>query len=138
MPENYDKPLPAPQPESDHYWQSAAAGKLVFQRCRDCGEAQFYPRVLCVHCSGRSLEWEESAGKGTLFTYTIVHIAPHPGFREDVPYVAGIVELEEGLKMPASITGVEPVPESIAIGMPLEVVFDQVTDEITLPRFRPA
>ena len=137
MAPDYTKPLPVAQPESDHYWQQAANGKLVIQKCSGCGEVQFYPRVLCVHCGGRSLEWIETSGKATLFTFAIVHVPPLPGFAGDAPYITAIVELEEGVKMPSQVIGIEPDPELIHIGMPLEVVFEQVTDEITLPKFKP-
>jgi uncharacterized OB-fold protein len=137
MSTEYTKPLPVAQPESDHYWQQAANGKLVIQKCSDCKQAQFYPRVLCTHCGGQSLEWVESSGRATLFTFAIVHIAPHPGFRGDVPYISAMVELEDGVKMPSQVIGIEPDPEHIHIGMPLQVVFEQVTDEIALPKFQP-
>lgn len=138
MATEYSKPLPVPQPESDYYWEQAAKGKLVAQRCTDCHEFQFYPRVFCTGCSGRSLEWKELSGRGTLFTFTIVHQPPHKGFAGDIPYVAAIIELEEGAKMPSQVIGIAPEPEALSIGMPLEVVFEQVTDEITLPKFKPA
>ena len=138
MPEEYSKPLPVPQPESEHYWQQAAAGKLVIQKCQECGEAQFYPRVLCAHCGGQSLEWLECSGRANLFTFAIVHVPPHPGFAGEVPYITAIVELEEGVKMPSQVIGIEPDPAEIHIGMPLQVVFEKATDEISLPVFQPA
>ena len=137
MTNSYNKPLPVSQPESDYYWQSAKDGKLVLQKCSDCREAQFFPRVFCTHCGSRAVEWVEASGRATLFTFAIVHQAPHPGFAGDVPYVTAIVELEEGAKMPTQIVGVTPEPESLRIGMPLEVVFDAVTEDVTLPKFRP-
>lgn len=133
---DYTKPLPVPQPESDYYWESAANGKLVIQRCKDCGDAQFYPRVFCTVCSSRAVDWIQSSGKGTLFTFAIVHQPPHPGFADDVPYITAIVELEEGVKMPSQVIGIDPDPEKLSIGMALEVVFEKATDAISLPKFR--
>lgn len=138
MTNQYNKPIPVPHPESDHYWEQAAAGKLVIQQCADCGDAQFFPRALCIHCGGRSLNWIESSGRGTLFTFAIVHVAPHPGFSGDLPYITAIVELEEHVKMPSQVIGIEPEPGHLRIGMPLQVVFEQITDDISLPKFRPA
>lgn len=138
MSTKYSKPIPVPQPESDHYWEQAAAGKLVFQRCNDCDSVQFYPRVLCTACNSRSMDWAESSGKGTLFTFSIVHQPPHPGFREDLPYITAIVELEDGVKMPSQVIGIEPDPDQLSIGMSLEVAFEQITESISLPKFRPA
>ncbi len=137
MTSEYAKPLPLPQPESDYYWEQAANGKLVIQKCSDCDNTQFYPRVLCTACNSRSLGWIESSGNGTLFTFSIVHLPPHPGFAPDTPYIAAIVELEEGVKMPSQVIGIEPEPDFLRIGMPLEVVFEKATDAISLPKFRP-
>ncbi len=138
MSPEYNKPLPVAQPESDHYWAQAANGELVIQKCTDCGNAQFYPRVFCTHCGSRSLEWIESSGKATLFTFAIVHAPPHPGFAGDTPYITAIVELEDGVKMPSQVIGIEPEPGNLRIGMELEVVFEKVADTISLPKFRPA
>lgn len=138
MTDQYTKPLPLAQPESDHYWESAKAGKLVVQKCSDCNEAQFYPRAICTSCGSKSLEWMEASGKATLFTFAIVHVPPHNGFADDLPYVTAIVELAEGVKMPTQIIDVDPAPENLRIGMDLDVVFDSVTDEVTLPKFKPA
>ena len=132
-----NRPLPVPQPESDYYWEQAKNGKLVIQRCGDCDAVQFFPRVLCTNCSSRSLEWIESSGKGTVFTFAIVHLPPHPGFAGDVPYVTAIVELDEGVKMPSQVIGIEPEPGRIHIGMPVEVVFEDASDSIVLPKFKP-
>ncbi len=137
MTSDHSKPLPVPQPESDHYWSSAVSGKLMIQRCVDCGEAQFYHRAFCMNCSGRSLEWIQASGRGTLFTFAIVHQPPHPGFVGDVPFVTAIVELEEGIKMPSQVIGIEPEPEQLSIGMRLEVVFEKATEKIALPKFKP-
>ncbi len=138
MSPEYNKPVPVPQPESDHYWEQAKSGKLVFQKCDDCGTVQFYPRVLCIDCNSRSLGWVESTGRGTLFTFSIVHAPPHPVFRDDLPYVTAIVELEEGVKMPSQVIGIEPEPDQLHIGMQLEVAFEEITESISLPKFRPS
>ncbi len=137
MPEENNRPAPIPQPESDYYWEQAKAGKLVFQKCGACGSVQFFPRVLCTSCNSTDLEWIESAGKGSLFTFSIVHQPPHPGFRNAVPYITAIVELDEGVKMPSQLIGIDPEPEQIEIGMRLELAFEELNDSISLPVFRP-
>lgn len=137
MTPDYTKPVPVPQPESDHYWQQVSEGKLVVQKCADCEETQFYPRNFCTACNSRSVEWIESSGRGTLFTFAIVHQPPHPGFADDIPYITAIVELEEGVKMPSQVIGIAPEPDQLRIGMPLEVVFEEATAEISLLKFRP-
>lgn len=132
------RPLPVSQPESDPYWDGARNGDLMLQRDRSTGEYQFYPRGFSLATPGGELEWVKASGRATLHTFGIVHAAPHPGFADDVPYIAAIVELEEGPKMAANIVGVEPKPENLEIGMSLTVVFTDVGDGAVLPNFTPA
>jgi uncharacterized OB-fold protein len=134
----YRAPLPTPQPESDHYWERAKAHELWLMRCDDCGSAYFYPRAICPHCFSRNTRWFPSAGQGTLYAFSIVHRAPRPAFQDRVPYITALVELEDGVRVPTNLVEVEPDPARIKIGMPVEVVFDDVTPDITLPKFRPA
>jgi uncharacterized OB-fold protein len=103
------------------------------QRCRDCGLHVFIPQPVCTGCLGPDLEWIESAGRGVLYSYTVVHRPQQPSF--EVPYVPIIVEMEEGWHMLSNLE--ETRLEEIAIGMPLEVFFVRMSDEITLPYFRP-
>jgi len=131
-------PLPTPQPETDFYWEHAKAHELWLMRCADCGQAYFYPRSLCPHCLSRNTEWFQSSGRGTLYTFSIAFRPPTPAFQERVPYVAALVELEGGTRLPTNLIEVEPDPTAIHIGMAVEVVFDDVTDAITLPKFRPS
>ena len=138
MTQGVRKPVPVAQPESDEYWQAAARGELLVQSCSDCSESQFYPRNFCINCSSRNVEFKKASGRATLYTFTIVHQPPHPGFADDVPYIAAIVELEEGVRMPTNIVGIEPEPENLSIGMPLVVEFERVSDTVALPKFRPA
>jgi hypothetical protein len=138
MTQQAQKPLPTPQPESDAYWAAAARGELLVQSCADCGDAQFYPRNFCLACGSRNVEFKQATGRATLYTFAIVHQPPHPGFAGDVPYIAAIVELEEGVRMPTNIVGIEPDPENLSIGMRLVAEFEPVSDGIALPKFRPA
>ena len=139
MTQQYDKPLPHPQGESDIYWGKAREHELWIRQCNDCGEAYFYPRDISPCCFSKNTSWKQASGKATLYTYGIVHRAPHPGFKGDVPYVVALVELEEGPRMPTNVVGIdEPTPDKLRVGMPLEVTFDDVTDSISLPKFRPA
>ena len=136
--QTYDKPIPVPQPESDYYWKKAQQGELWLRRCDDCEIAYFYPRDICPHCFSRNTSWVQSSGKGTLHAFAIVHRAPHPAFKADAPYVTALVELDEGVRIPTNLVEVEPEPAQIRVGMAVEAVFEQITDEITLPKFRPA
>ncbi len=138
MTQGYNKPLPQPQQESDFYWNKAKEHELWLRKCDDCDKAYFYPRDIAPGCFSRNTSWMQASGKATLFTYAIVHRPFHPGYVDDIPYVVAIVELEEGPKMATNIVMEDPTPEKLQIDMPLKVVFDDVTDEITLPKFEPA
>jgi uncharacterized OB-fold protein len=132
------RPLPVPQPESDFYWEKCRGHELWLRRCNDCQKAYFYPRDICPHCFSRNVTWVRASGRGTVFTYAIVHRPPTPAFRDKVPYVVAIVELEEGPKIPTNLVGIDPDPAKIRVGMPVVVDFEDVSPTISLPVFRPA
>ena len=134
---SYKKPIPVPQGESDYYWEKAKEEELWLRKCNECQEAYFYPRDISPCCFSKDTSWIQASGRAKLFTYGIVHRAPHAGFVDDVPFVTAIVQLEEGPKMATNIVMDDPTPEKLQIDMPLEVVFDSITDEITLPKFKP-
>jgi uncharacterized OB-fold protein len=134
---DYTGPIPVPTPETRPFWEAAHRHELSLQRCRACGRYVFYPRAACPHCFAADLEWRRVSGRGTLHTFTVVHRGQR-GFPLGPPYVIAIVELEEGARLMTNLVGVEPDPQKIRIGMPVEVVFEDVSAEITLPRFRPA
>ena len=132
----YRKPLPRVDEESRGWWEALARHELWFQRCRDCGTARLYPRALCTSCLSSATEWVRATGRGTVYTFTVTHQNQAPGFREELPYVLAIVQLDEGPKLMTNVVGC--APDAVRIGMPVEVVFEDVTPEITLPKFRPA
>ena len=134
---SYKKPIPVPQGESDYYWEKAKEEELWLRKCNECQEAYFYPRDISPCCFSKDTSWIQASGRAKLFTYGIVHRAPHAGFVDDVPFVTAIVQLEEGPKMATNIVMDDPTPEKLQIDMALEVVFDSITDEITLPKFKP-
>ena len=127
--------LPNPDHTSAHYWQSAADGRLVLQRCVSCREYQFYPRALCVACAGET-EWVEASGRGTLHTFTVIRQNRSEAFAALSPYAVGIVELEEGVRMMTNV--IECDIDQLRIGMPLEVVLLKAADDVGLPFWRPA
>ena len=137
-PAEYNKPLPMVTPENERYWQGARDHQLWLRNCRSCDRTYFYPRDICPTCGGRDVEWKQVSGRATLYTYAIVHRAPSPAFADIAPYVTAIVDLEEGGRMMTNLVDVEPDPATITVGMPLQVTFDDVTPEVTLPKFRPA
>ena len=131
-----EKPVPRPYPDTKPYWDGTKNNQLWIQTCLDCGTLQFYPRGVCSTCLSSSLSWKQGSGKGTVYSFTVNYRAPHPGFAEDVPFVTAIIELEEGVRMMSNV--VQCDPDTVTIGMPVRVVFEPLTDEITLPKFRPA
>ena len=126
--------LPVPTPETEHFWEGTRAGELRLQRCDECGQVYFPPRPFCGDCGSRSVSVFLASGKGTLYSYVINH-RPAPGF--DGPYAIAVVELEEGPRMMTNIVDSPQTPEALILDMPLEVVFTEMDDTISLPHFRP-
>ena len=134
----YKKPLPQPSSDSQPFWDATKEHRLLYQRCRACGTRVFYPRDICPgpNCFGvGTLEWVESTGKGWVYAFTISYQPAHPAFADDVPYVLAIIELDEGYRLHRNIVGIPP--DHVEIGMRVEVVWDDVTPEVTLPKFQP-
>ena len=130
----YDKPLPIVDPESAPYWSALKERRLILKHCRDCGRHHFYPRALCPHCHSDALEWSDSRGTGSIYSYTVARRPAGPAFKADAPYVVAVVELDEGARMMTNL--VTDDVESVRIGQRVAVHFDAVTDEVTLPRFK--
>ena len=118
----YEKPLPVVDPGTEPFWRAAREHRLSIPRCRSCGKHHFYPRELCPHCHSDDLEWTDVSGKGEIYTYTIARKPAGPVFAADVPYVIAMIALDEDV-------------ESVRIGDRVSVSFDDVTPEITLPKF---
>jgi len=133
---DYTGPVPVPTPESRPYWEAARRHELTIQRCRACGQWVFYPRASCPHCLSADLEWRRTSGRGTLHTFTVAYRG-QKDFPLGSPYVIAIVELEEGARLMSNLVGVPADPKAIRIGMPVEVVFEDVSPTVALPRFRP-
>ena len=133
----YSKPLPTPDPVTRPFWESLKAHAIQLQRCRGCGRFVYYPRPVCPSCLSDDLVWTPVSGRGVVHAFTIPHRHPNPAFGSDVPYVVALVELEEGARMLSNLVGVDPTPDAVRVGLPVEIVYEDVTDDITLPRFRP-
>lgn len=132
--DQYQKPLPTPSPDSRPFWDAAKRHELHLPRCRDCDQFFFYPRHLCPQCLGSNLEWQRVSGNGTVYSFTVVRRPPNKLFI-DVPYVLAIVELDEGPRLTTNIVGC--APQAVRCGSPVTVVFEDVTPETTLVKFRP-
>ena len=127
-------PLPQPTELSQPYWDACRRGELIVQRCDDCGEHVFIPQVACTRCFSSNLSWVPSRGRGTVYSFTVVHRPQQPDFA--VPYVVAIVEMEEGWYTLTNIVGCDP--QAVRIDMPVEVDFRAMSDMITLPFFHPS
>jgi uncharacterized OB-fold protein len=130
----YVRPLPELQGFSKDFYEWCKKQELRFQRCSDCGAWRHVPREMCAECGSWRWEWSRSSGRGSLFTWTVVVRAMHPAFESDVPLAPAVIEMEEGVRILSQV--VDCQPDELEIGMPVEVVFDDVTAEITLPKFR--
>jgi uncharacterized OB-fold protein len=124
-----------PTPETQHYWDGAAAGELRLQRCSACANVYFPPRPFCPACASRQVEVFAASGKATLYSYIINHRAA-PGFT--APYAVAVVQLAEGPRLMTNIVDCPQTPEALVLDMSLEVAFQKLDDKITLPVFRPA
>jgi uncharacterized OB-fold protein len=132
----YAKPLPHIDEEQRPWWEAAQRHELYIQKCRDCGDLRFHPRALCTSCLSSRTEWVRAKGSGKIYTFTVTYQNQAGGFRDSLPYIMAWVELDEGIKMLTNI--VDCPPQQATIDMPVEVVFDDVTPEVTLVKFRPA
>ena len=125
---------PKPTPETQEFWEGTRQGELRLQRCQACQHTYFPPRPFCASCGSRAVESFAASGKATLYSY-VIHHRPVPGFKP--PYSIAVVTLEEGVRMMTNIVGCPQTPEALQLDMPLEVTFEMLDDEITLPLFRP-
>ena len=134
---HYEKPLPQPTVETKEFWDGCKRHELMIQKCKDCGTYRFYPGGMCHKCTSTKAEWVQVSGRGKIYSWIVVTRAADPVWAKDVPYIVVIVELNEqpGLLMPGNLLGC--APKDVKPGMPVEVFFDDVTAEMTLPKWQP-
>ena len=125
---------PQPTPETRHFWEGTRSGELRLQKCSACQHTYFPPRPFCPACASREVAVFRASGRGRLYSYVISH-RPAPGFVP--PYSIAVVELEEGPRMMTNIIGCPQTPEALALDMPVEVRFEALDEEISLPLFAP-
>ena len=135
-PEKPQQALPRVDEESRGWFEGLARHELWLQRCGSCATIRFYPRAVCTVCLSSDVLWERASGRGTVYTFTVTHQNQAPGFRDALPDVLAYVELAEGVRMLTNI--VDCAPDAVRIGMPVEVVFEDATPAVTLPKFKPA
>jgi uncharacterized protein len=130
------KPLPTPDADTTAFWRGMRDGKLLLQYCSDCGHVQYYQQALCRACGCENLAHRPASGRGKVYSYSVVHRAPGPAFKADVPYAVLLVELEEGPRMISTFTGGSP--DEVTFDMEVMLTFEKVSDEVALPRFKKA
>ncbi|MCD6154078.1 MAG: Zn-ribbon domain-containing OB-fold protein [Syntrophobacterales bacterium] len=131
----YTKPLPTPDDFDKPYWTALKKHELRMQKCVDCGEIWFPPTPVCPACLSHNHEWIKLSGKGKIWSWVFFHQLYFPSFSDEIPYNVVAVKLDEGPLMTSNM--VECKNEDIRCDMRVEVFFDDVTDLVTLPKFRP-
>ncbi|MCB1362761.1 OB-fold domain-containing protein [Hoeflea sp. CAU 1731] len=127
---------PEPTRDSQPYWGALARHELMFQRCADCGTWRHYPRPVCTHCFSLRSEWQRASGRGTLHSWTTIHHAYDSALRGETPYLIGIADMEESVRLACRL--VPPDGMSPSIGLPLRVGFTDQAGGFTLPVLHPA
>src|SRR5687768_13888412 len=127
------KPVPSPSDANKAFWEGCADGKLRLRKCAKCGKHQAPTRNACG-CGSSELQWVETSGRGKVYSFNVLHRAPDPAFRDELPYVIAIVELEEGARLMSNITG--SPPDAVKVGAPVRAVFETAAEGIGLPKFQ--
>jgi hypothetical protein len=127
--------IPTPDNDTAPFWDAAKDGRFLLRRCLDCGASYFYPRPFCPKCWSEHVDWVEASGRAVLYTYSVVAVNDLPPFHERVPYVAAVVELEEGPRVMTNVVDCEL--DALRVGMAVEVTFRPLNDDITIPVFKP-
>jgi hypothetical protein len=131
----HSRPLPRSEGLAGEFYAHCREGRLCFQRCEACQAWRHLPRLQCPRCGSTDWEWRPSSGRGRILSWTVTHEAPLPAFAARTPYAVVVVELEEGVRMVSGVR--ELAPAELALDLPVEVVFEQAGNEVTLPFFRP-
>jgi uncharacterized OB-fold protein len=133
----YAKPLPVPDVDSQQFWDGCKAHELSAQRCRDCRKFRWPPQAFCPHCYSWNFEWTRLKDTGTVCSFVVVHYVSISAFQDDVPYVVAHITIDGTDERVTMISNVIGCPwEEVRVGMPVRVVFEDVTSEVTLPKFR--
>jgi uncharacterized OB-fold protein len=133
-PKESKKPLPRIDEENRWFFEACARRELVLQRCAACGTLRYYPRALCPKCLSAKTEYQRTSGRGRVYTFTVTYQNQAPGFRDELPYVMAYVQLDEGPRILTNI--VQTDPQTVKIGMPVEVVFEDFDEGLAIAKFQ--
>ena len=128
------KPLPRVDEENRWFFEACARRELVLQRCTPCGTLRYYPRALCPKCLSAETEYQRMSGRGKVYTFTVTYQNQAPGFRDELPYVMAYVQLDEGPRILTNIVHTDP--QTVKIGMPVEVVFEDFDEGLAIAKFQ--
>ncbi len=131
---DYTKPLPVIETWNAPYWQAAKRHEFVAQRCRSCGYTHLPPGPVCTNCLSADQDWVRLSGRGTIYSYGVYYQCWHEGFAGDIPYNVALISLEEGLQIVSQVIGCDNA--ELDCGLAVEVTFDDITPEVSLPKFR--
>ncbi len=134
MSTDYAKPLPEFTEDNRPFWEGCKQHKLLLQKCSGCGHHRS-ASPTCPECWSMEHEWVQASGKGMVYSWIVVHQRYNRAFEPDLPYNVAIVELEEGPRLVTNLVEIEN--ENIRPGLPVEVTWDDVTEEVTLHKFKP-
>jgi uncharacterized protein len=133
--EDITRPLPYLTPDNRLFWKYAAQHELRMQKCPDCGHIRYPASMFCSKCLSEKTEWIKLSGKGTVYTFGVTRHVYDKWYADKVPYIIAIIELAEGPHMMGQITGCRF--EDVQIGMPVEIYFQDVNEDIAIPAWRP-
>jgi uncharacterized OB-fold protein len=138
METEYRKPLPIPDIDSQLFWDKCKAHELAAQCCNDCGKFRWPPQAFCPHCYSWNFSWTTLQKTGMVISFVVVHYVSIPACQDDVPYVVAHITIdgtEDQVIMISNVIGC--ASEEVRVGMRVRAVFEDVTPEVTLPKFRP-
>ncbi|MGB6119750.1 MAG: Zn-ribbon domain-containing OB-fold protein [Mesorhizobium sp.] len=132
-----DKPLPTVTDMTRPFWEGAHDGRLMMQKCRHCQTVNFHPKPWCIECASRDLVWTEMKPAGIVYSYTVSHAVAmnHMGWKDDLPVILALVDIDDGARMYAQVT--HAAPADMKIGMRVTAHFETIADGIGIPKFRP-
>ncbi|CAN5292848.1 hypothetical protein BH09ACT5_BH09ACT5_17770 [soil metagenome] len=130
------RPLPTITADNEEFWKSTKAHATKLQRCNVCGNFWYYPGPVCHHCGAQDWTWTAVSGKGTIYSFSVLERAKGNPYENDVPIAIVLVRLEEGPVIMSNLFDYEPA--DLAIDARVEMTYEDVNDEVTLPVFVPA
>jgi uncharacterized OB-fold protein len=132
------RPLPrADEPDTREFWAATRDKALKYQQCDYCQTIIFYPRRHCTGCTQGTLQWLTSAGKGTIYTFSVVRLSYHPFFRQQLPYAVAWIDLDEGPRILSNVIGITDPIKELTIGQAVIVDWEE-HEELCIPLFKPA